>query len=178
MQNKNSWDQEYQAFLEGPGTPPPGHLSEQIKSSIHQKLNPSKWVVFTHLCLTHLVMSAGVLTLCPHFGVQIIPGFSGLTFLFMKVGHAFCMTMCGFLIMSPSLLFVALWFKSEELKVFYRHRKYQVIQLVCVTLFILLGWGQQTIDLQTLVPWVLGAIFGGMGVFEVGLRLNRGFIRS
>jgi hypothetical protein len=174
----SNWDKEYDIFLNQEAVSPSPSLSQKIKIVIHQKLNPSKFRVMIRLLMTHGIIAMGVLLVCPHFGVTIIPGFQGLTALLMRVNHLFCMSVCGFLVVAPSLFYASMKFKAEDLKVFYRVRVLFIFILVTLTLMCLMVTGAQSIVLKDVCAWSFGAFLGGWAIFEIGIKLNRKFIRE
>lgn len=169
QQDKN-WQKEYQAFLKAPCKCAPECACEDIRHDIHKKLSPSLIQKTVRMSMIHIASVFLVLLICPHLGVQIIPGFDGVTSLFLRGGYQFCMMMCGLTVISPSMFFMVKFLQPEFLKPYKKTRFMAVVGFAFVTLICLGMIGGQIQWVNDAPLWILGALTGGGLSYEFAMR--------
>jgi len=171
-QNK-TWVSEFKEFLDGEPCEVPQHLGRKIMEEIHHKLNPPLGQVFFRLAIVHGLISIFVLSICPQFGIQIIPGMTGLTAAFMRVGMPFCMLACGLVFMGAGIGAVIFLFPPEYIKALKRHELFHLVLLTFLSCGVLVALGE-VFAFSWIFLWLLGGIAGSFFSFEVGYRLRFG----
>ncbi|MEQ1665212.1 MAG: hypothetical protein ABL927_07555 [Bdellovibrionales bacterium] len=158
---ENEWLKEFNEFASTEGHSVPDGISINILNRVRKQLNPSAWVVFFKLLFIHSIVGTFSLGVCDQFGMSPFQTEFSLSEYFMKYGHSFCMTMCGILFVSLSVLFASLLLRQEELKILYRNSLLQIFSLAIfsLVLFFLLG-ADVTISIGFF--WLSGAMLGGM----------------
>ncbi|MBI3555978.1 MAG: hypothetical protein HY074_06930 [Deltaproteobacteria bacterium] len=161
---------DFAKFVSAPELAPPARLSVEILGAVRAELNPRASKVFAKLGLIQVFVGALVLAMCPQFGLSILPGM-GLMTLFMRFGETACMTGCGAVFLGASGLLGSLVLTREELLVIRRSRFLQaaVMATLASGVFVCLG-GEMVISLG--LAWVMGALVGGLGSFELGWLLR------
>ena len=172
-ENNTTWVSEFKEFLDGEPSEVPQHLSRKIVEEIHHKLNPPLGQVFFRLAIVHGLISIFILSLCPQFGIQIIPGIHGLTAVFMQAGMSFCMLACGLIFMGAGIGAVIFLFPPEYVLALKRHRLFHLVILTFLSCGALVALGEVS-ALSWIMFWLLGGIAGSFFSFEVGYRLRFG----
>lgn len=170
MKNKmteKEWLEDFKDFVSGgEGSSVPESLSAQILQCIHKALNPSPWLVFFKLLGVHAVVGTLSLAICDQFGISPFnTGFS-LAEYFMKFGHSVCMTLCGFLFISLSIVLGWIVLQREEMVVLKKNVFVQVPVLSALSLgvFMLLG---AEIAFSIALFWLFGAVVGGLVTTQI-----------
>jgi len=164
MKNKiteKEWLEDFSDFVRGgEGVKVPEDVSSQILQQIHKEMNPSAWTVFMKLLGVHGVVGTLSLAVCDQFGISPFnTGFS-LANYFMKFGHSVCMTLCGFLFISLTILLGRLVLRSEEIMVLKKNVFVQIPALGALSLGAFMMLGAEVV-LGIAALWLLGAAIGG-----------------
>ena len=159
---EKEWLEDFQDFVSSQSAEVPKPISENILSYVRRALNPSPWLVFLKLSGVHGVIGTLSLAICDQFGMNpFLTGFSLADF-FMKFGHSVCMTLCGFLFLSLSVLFAGLLLRPEEFRVVSKNAWVQLPSLALLSLGAFLAVGADVIFGIALL-WLAGALLGGLG---------------
>lgn len=168
---KQTWLSEFQEFLEISPVAVPRHLTERILGQIHRLLTPTFLSVFVRLSLVHAIASIFTLSICPQFGIQILPGVGGLTALFMKSGAGFCMFACGIFFMAVGILCGLILLLPEQLKMIRKHHLLTPILLTFFSEIFLVMFGKEFL-LSGIAFWLLGGLFGSFLSLALGILLQ------
>lgn len=172
-EQNHSWVSEFKEFLDVEPRQVPQHLSQKIMEEVHQKLNPPLGQVFFRLALIHSFISIFILSICPQFGIQIIPGMTGLTAVFMRVSMPFCMLACGLVFMGAGIGAVIFLFPPEYIKALKRYELFHLVLLTFLSCGVLVALGEVS-AFSWIGLWLLGGIAGSFFSFEFGYRLRFG----
>jgi len=164
---------EYKAFMDTPCMCAPECACQSVQKTIHQHLSPSWYNVLGRMLVIHIISVFLVLLVCPHFGVQLVPGFQGITPLFMQVGYKFCMVACGFLVIAPSFFSVVTLLQPEFLKPIKRHSTLILFGVTLMTFMCLALAGGQLKWYVDGPFWIIGALTGGGVSFALAMRIFR-----
>jgi hypothetical protein len=172
--NNHSWVEEFKEFLEGKPEQVPRQLTNKIKEEIHRKLNPSLKRVFFQLALIHGIVSFLTISICPHFGIEIIPGMNGLSAAFMKIGMSFCMMACGIIFMGAGILAAVFLMPPEYVMALKRQKLFHLVILTFLSCGVLISFGE-VLAFGWIGLWLLGGLAGSFSSFTLGYRLRYGF---
>lgn len=168
--NENELMNEFRDFVKSESTVPK-ELSESILNFVRHDLTPSSIFVFTKILSIHLFVGTLSLAVCDQFGVNPFNTSFSLTSYFMKAGHSFCMTLCGFLFLG--LTTIASWFilGRTEFLVLKQNTFLQVffLSLLSLGFFLLLG---AKIVFSSGMFWLLGALLGGIALINLIANLQ------
>ena len=171
--NNGPWVEEFKAFLDAKPEPVPQHLTRNIKEKIHQKLNPPLNKVFFRLALIHGIVSILTISICPHFGIEIIQGMGGLSAVFLKLGMSFCMIGCGLVFMGTGILVAVFLMPPEYVMALKRQKLFHLVILTFLSCGILIALGD-FLPFVWIILWLLGGIAGSFSSFTLGYRLRYG----
>jgi len=159
--SEKDWLNDFNEFASIESNAVPKEITDQILKTTHNALNPSAWIILFKLLGIHSVVGTLSLGLCNQFGINPFHTNFSLSNYFMEISHSFCMTMCGILFISLSIIFASLIFRQEEFRVLYKNSLLLTFTLSSFSLgiFILLG---AEISLSIGLLWFFGAMFGGI----------------
>lgn len=157
---ETEWLKDFNEFMELDGVEPPNEASEKILAKTKKLMNPSSWLVFSKLLGVHAIFGTLSLAVCNQFGLNPFNTSLSLSDYFMTFGNSFCMTMCGVIFVSFSL--IAAWFvlSKDEFAVLKKNYPIQVFSLSLISLATFVALGAQ-ISLSIAILWVIGAFIGG-----------------
>lgn len=168
--NENELMNEFSEFVASESTVPK-ELSDKILNFVRRDLTPSSIFVFTKLFFIHLFVGTLSLAVCDQFGVNPFNTSFSLAHYFMKAGHSFCMTLCGFLFLG--LTTIVSWFilSKTEFLVLKQNTFLQVffLSLLSLGFFSLLG---AEIVFSSVIFWLLGALLGGIAIVNLFTNLQ------
>lgn len=158
--NENELMKEFREFVRSESTVPK-ELSEKILNFVRRDLTPSSIFVFTKILFIHFFIGTLSLAVCDQFGINPFNTSFSLAHYFMKAGHSFCMTLCGFLFLG--LTTFASWFilDRNEFLVLKQNSFLQIffLSLLSLGFFLLLG---AKIVFSSGIFWLLGSLLGGI----------------
>ncbi len=158
--NENELMNEFKEFVKS-DAPVPRELSEKILNFVRNDLTPTSMFVFTKILVIHSFVGTLSLAVCDQFGINPFnTGFS-LTHYFMKAGHSFCMTLCGFLFLGLTTVASRFLLDRNEFLVLKQNTFLQVffLSLLSLGFFLLLG---AKIIFSAAAFWLFGALLGGV----------------
>jgi hypothetical protein len=151
----------FETFMSANLESPPVHVSRAVQTLIHEKLNPSFPQIAWRVLLLQVLSMGFLLMICPHFGIQWIPGFTGLPSLYMRAGHGVCMFLCGATMLGPSLWITIKLLPSEFVKPLVR-RPYVLLLILSFSSIGVLGYlGGDILWLSDGPTWILGSLVSG-----------------
>ncbi len=163
--NENELMNEFREFVRSESSVPK-ELSEKILNFVRHDLTPSAVFVFTKIVFIHLFVGTLSLAICDQFGINPFNTSFSLAHYFMKAGHSFCMTLCGFLFLG--LTTIASWFilSRTEFLVLKQNTFLQVffLSLLSLGFFLLLG---VKIVFSAAAFWLFGALLGGVLIIYI-----------
>ena len=151
---------EFIEFLKAEEPPVPPRVTNTILASIHSALNPSGWFVFFKLLGIHCIFGTLSLALCNQFGLNPFQTSFSLSEYFMSFGHSFCMTLCGILFLSGTVVAAKFLFSQEEFQVLRKNKWIHVFLLSSFSLAVFAVVGAH-LALEIVLFWIVGTFIGG-----------------
>lgn len=174
--SEKEWMNDFQDFMRGESTAVPQGVTERIFSLVRKDLNPSAWICFSKLFGIHLVVGTLSLSICDQFGMNPFgTGFSLSTY-FMKFGHSVCMSLCGFVFFTLSLLLAWILLSRDEMGVVRKNSWIQLPSLALLSLAVFAAFGAQ-IFLAIGILWFLGAMASGTLMVHGGWKIATNRLR-
>ena len=174
MNKDPKFNSEFEEFMSAEAIEVPSELKINVFTEVHQALNPSPFLIFAKISLTHLFVGLFTLLLCPQFGTSFTSS-SGLMGYLMKYGEAVCMLGCGALFLSLSLLVVSLFvLNRDEMRVLRSNRIGHIGILSTLSLTAFIAFGLTSIEMAGIF-WLLGALVGGVVSLELGWKARTFF---
>lgn len=168
--------EEFGKFVNAPVVEPRKAIAEAIFRRVRKDLNPSPIGTFVKMAFIHVLVGCLTLTLCPQFGIGLLPGF-GVMDLLNRFGEHVCMFGCGLVFLGTSAFVMSLLLSPEEM----RHIKGNgVLHFLSLT-FLSLGFFAFTShELSILISaiWTAGSMFGSLILFRLGWKLRTFFRRK
>ncbi len=162
---ENELLQDFRDFVKSDSLVPPD-LTAKILDCVRRDLTPSSLYVFTKLFAVHLFVGTLSLAVCDQFGVNPFNTTFSLTNYFMKFGHNFCMTLCGFLFLGLSTVFSKVVLNTNEFIVLKNNTFIQVFFLSILSLIFFLLLGAKMV-ISAAAFWLLGAVLGGILIIHL-----------
>ena len=158
---EKEWLEDFNDFVSHKDASVPEELSQKIFSYVHRDLNPSPSKVFVKLTVIHALVGTLSLSICDQFGMNPFNRSFSLSEYFMRFGHSVCMSLCGFLFLSLSVLIAWFFLRPEELQ---RLWKTSWIQIPSIAMLSLAAFAALGADLFVGIAglWFLGAVIGGL----------------
>lgn len=167
---EKKWMEDFKEFAACEDIAVPEELSNRVLLKIKKDLNPSAWLVFAKTLGIQAIVGTLSLGVCNQFGMNPFNTEVSLMNYFMKYGHTFCMTLCGFLFMGLGVAFAFIFLNRDEIRVFKKNSFIQVFSLSVFSLVSFLAFGADII-LSFGLMWLLGGLLGGLTpVLIVNLR--------
>ncbi len=157
---EKEWLNEFNNFMECEGAKPPISLSNKILTKTKKLVNPSPWLVFLKLTGVHSVFGTLSLMMCNQFGLNPFNTHLSLSEYFMTFGHSVCMTLCGVIFVSFSLLAAWMILTRDEFYIVKKNYFIQIFSLSLLSLATFVALGAH-ISLSIAILWTLGAVVGG-----------------
>lgn len=169
---EKEWLEDFKDFVATKEIAVPDQVSKQILSRIHSDLNPSSWIVFLKLLGIHSVVGTLSLAICDQFGMNPFNMSFSLSQYFMKFGHSFCMTLCGFLFLGLTGFFSQVIMRQGEFRVLRKNVLIQVFILSLLSLVFFIAFGVEIV-IGTFILWLVGALIGGLASIRIlNLRIR------
>lgn len=159
--SEKEWLEDFNDFVSHSEVKVPEALSRRILNYVHRELHPSSWMVFGKLVAVHSLVGTLSLSICDQFGMSPFKSGFSLSEYFMRFGHSFCMTICGFLFLSLSIFFAWVWLRTEELKTLWKNAWIQIPSIALLSLAAFTAFGAEVV-LGIAALWFLGALVGGI----------------
>ena len=159
--NEKEWLSEFNEFMASESIQPPQSLSQNILANTKKLVNPSPWLVFAKLVGIHSIFGTLSLAICNQFHLNPFNTHLSLSEYFMTFGHSVCMTLCGVIFVSFSLLAAWMILTRDEFYTLKQNYFIQVFSLSFLSLATFVALGAH-ISLSIAVLWTLGAIVGGV----------------
>jgi len=157
---EKEWLNEFNEFVSAEEVPVPEALSQRILLRTEKLMNPSPWLVFLKLLGIHTVFGTFSLSICNQFGLNPFNTNLSLSEYFMTFGHSVCMTLCGVIFVSFSLIAAWMILTRDEFIVLKKNYLIQIFSLSLLSLGAFIALGAH-ISLSIGILWFLGAIVGG-----------------
>lgn len=158
--NENEWLSDFNDFMDSANNQPPEKLSLKILQRTQKLLNPSPWIVFIKLMGIHVVFGTLSLAICNQFDMNPFNTHLSLSEYFMSFGHSMCMTFCGFIFVTFSLLAAWTLLTRDEFYVIKKNYFIQAFSLSFLSLATFVALGAH-VSLSIAILWTLGALIGG-----------------
>ncbi len=171
MKKNISMTEEFIDFLSAPEVNPDPQVLNKILAYVREDLNPSRSRVFMKILGIHAVVSTFSLSLCSQFGIQTFPLYDAMNDFMKVMGHSYCLALCGFLYLAVSAVAFSFSLRLPEIQLIRKDKYVQLLMIIGVSLGVFLCFGEGVLTLPA-VFWMGGAIFGGMGAFEVGWKIR------
>lgn len=157
---ENQWLNDFNEFMELEDQKAPQKTTETILARTKTLMNPSPWLVFLKLLGIHSVFGTLSLAICNQFDLNPFNTKLSLSEYFMTFGHSACMTLCGVIFVSFSLIAAWLILNRDEFAVIKRNYFIQICSLSLLSLAIFIALGAN-VTLSIALLWFLGALVGG-----------------
>lgn len=147
------------------------NLDKSILDMVHLDLNPSHKVVFFKLTLIQGFIGFLTMLFCPQFNFSLTNNFDLFHYFHQTFGHSVCMVICGCIFLGSGAVFASYILTQGEINKIRNSRflYYMGLSILAVSGFMLFG---AEIYLNLLAFWLIGAIGGGIALFELS-RLSR-----
>lgn len=158
--------QDFQNEKQKKETKIPKTLDDTILNYVYDELNPSHHKVFSKLVLIQGFVGLMTMLFCPQFNFSLTNNHSLFHYFHMNFGHSICMIICGSIFLGSGGFFAASILSYEEVQKIRNTRLlyYISLSIVAVSSFMLFG---ADVYLNLLVFWLIGAIGGGIALFEM-----------
>jgi hypothetical protein len=173
----DTWANEFEDFITSKEKTPPSHLSRQILSRIHLKLNPPAGWVFSKLFLIHGIVGSLTLLFCPQFGFAPLSDIGLMNLLYIRFGNYGCMLGCGAVYVGSSVLIASFLLKKEDIKVLRRNEFLQLPLLGLLSMAGFMCFGA-TIVAELTIAWLIGTLLGGLATLEIGSFVRKAITAS
>jgi hypothetical protein len=162
---KNKKNKDFLDFMNSKGVNPPDELSNRILSLVHADLNPSHKIVFIKLLGIQAFIGFLTLIFCPQFNLSLTNNYELFHYFHHNFGENICMVICGSIFIGSGAVFAAYLLKSSEIKKIKESRilYYTSVSILALSSFFLLG---SKVYLTLALYWLIGAILGGLIIFE------------
>lgn len=152
-------------------------LDKSVLDMVHLDLNPSHKVVFFKLTLVQGFIGFLTLLFCPQFNFSLTNNYDLFHYFHTNFGHAICMIICGSIFLGSGAVFASYILTQGEVNKIRNSRflYYTGLSILAVSSFMLFG---AEIYLNLLSYWLLGAIGGGMTLFELNRLVRKNFIMN
>ena len=164
---------EFEQFQQTKEERPPESLSDQVKQTVYRELNPSPATLFLKISLIQTIVGAITLLVCPQFGVS----FTKLDIFqwIYQISPHLCMIACGLFFMGSSLVVAALALSMDELRTMRKLKFIYIIMLSGLTLMAFHLIGGHIHPSMTFF-WLIGAICGGVILFELSHKVRLSYL--
>lgn len=162
---KNNLKDDLNDFISGPSVQMPTTLEQNIRTRIHQRLNPTWHSIFFKLALIQLIISPALFVICPQFNLGFYPH-SFLGKIFMSWGETACNLSCGALFLGSGAIVSGFFLKHDELRTLRKNRFISLTGLAFLTLTLFVLFGVK-IQLFMFLVWGVGAISTAMVSLEL-----------
>lgn len=150
----------------------PKCLDESVLHMVHSDLNPSHKVVFIKLALIQGFIGVLTMLFCPQFNLSLTNNYDLFHYFHTNFGHAICMIICGSIFLGTGAIFAASILSKAELNKIHSSAPlyYMGLSIIAVSVFMILG---AEVYLNLLTFWLLGAVGGGIAIFELARLVNK-----
>lgn len=169
---KNKDDKDFLDFINSKGVNPPEELSNKILSFVKADLNPSHQIVFSKILSIQAFIGFLTLVFCPQFDHSLTNNYELFHYFHHKFGESICMALCGSIFVGSGALFAAYLLKPVEVRKVKESKflYYTFISILALSSFFVLG---SEIYLNLASYWLLGAIIGGLLIFELNRLIRK-----
>lgn len=159
-------------FISSKGAPPPEELNHKILNFVRADLNPSHRTVFSKLVAIQAFIGSLTLTFCPQFSLSLTNNYELFHYFHHTFGKNICMVICGSIFIGSGTLFATYILKSSEIRKIKESRflYYTSISIIALSSFLILG---SEVYLTLAAYWLVGAIFGGLSIFNLSSLIRR-----
>lgn len=143
-----------------------------ILNEIKRKLFPNPYRVFFKLLIVQFILGALSLSICHQFGVNPFKTSWSLADWFMnRMGHAYCVGVCGFVYMAGTLAAVQFFLSLEEVNVIKNKSPLFIGSLMISSLVGFRVLGADVFSTLGLI-WVMGAGMGSVLSWQSVVRVR------
>lgn len=155
-------------------TSPSTELDQRVLSFVSEDLNPSHQKVFFKLTAVQGFIGFLTMLFCPQFNFSLTNNYDLFHYFHMNYGHQVCMVLCGSIFLGSGAIFANIILSQGEINTIRKSRflYYSALSIVAVSTFMLFG-AEVYINMVTF--WLIGAIGGGMLLFELNRLLAKSF---
>lgn len=168
--NKDSKD--FLEFMNSKGVSPPEELSDRILNFVKADLNPSHKIVFSKLLGIQAFIGFLTLIFCPQFDLSLTNNHELFHYFHHKYGESTCMAICGLIFIGSGALFSSYILKSSEIRRIKESKFLYYMTVSIIALSVLFIFGAK-IYLNLAFFWFIGAILGGVSIFEINRIIRR-----
>lgn len=163
-------DKDYNDFLHETKTTT-SRLDKSVLEMVHRDLDPDHKIVFLKLTLIQGFIGFLTMLFCPQFNYSLTNNYDLFHFFHQTLGHSACIVICGCIFFGSGALFASYLLTQGEVNRIRSSRflYYMGLSIVAVSCFMLFG---AKIYLNLLFFWLIGAIGGGMVIFELSRILR------
>lgn len=167
---------DYNNFLQG-NKKTTSILDQPILDMVHADLNPSHKIVFFKLALIQCFIGLITMLFCPQFNFSFTNNYDLFHYFHQNFGHSICMILCGYIFFGSGAVFASYILSQSEINKIKRSSflYYTVLSILAVSSFMLFG---ADVYLNLLAFWLIGAIGGGVSLFEFNCLVRKSFNHS
>jgi hypothetical protein len=144
----------------------PTELSESIRLDITKEMNPTHLFVFSKLTLIQGFIGFITMIFCPQFDFSLTNSYDLFHYFHHTFGVQVCMIICGTIFLGSGAIFASYLLKDGEINKIKNSRFLYYTSLSIIALGTFLSLGAE-IYLNLIVFWLIGAIIGGVSIFEL-----------
>ena len=152
-------------------------LDESVLSMVHLDLNPGHKVVFFKVTLIQGFIGFLTMLFCPQFNFSLTNNYDLFHYFHQTFGHSVCMVICGSIFLGSGAVFASYILTQGEVNKIRNSRflYYTGLSILAVSSFMLFG---AEIYLNLLSFWLIGAIGGGITLFEINSILRKNILNT
>ena len=142
------------------------NLDKSVLEMVHQDLNPSHKIVFFKLTSIQGFIGFITMLFCPQFNLSLTNNFDLFHYFHKTFGHSICMMICGSIFLGSGAVFATYILSQGEVNKIRNSRLlyYMGLSILAISGFMLFG---AELYLNLVAFWLMGAIGGGIAVFEL-----------
>jgi len=171
MKKTDNIKNEFNDFINAKEVNPPEHLDRSILNFVKDDLDPAHKMVFAKLLAIQAFIGFLTLLFCPQFNLSLTNNYELFHYFHHNFGIYICSAICGSIFIGSGTIFASYLLTPYEIKKIKDSEflYYFALSLIAVSLFIFLG---TNVYLGIVISWMLGAIIGGVLLFEVNRSIR------
>jgi hypothetical protein len=159
-------------FCDSSNSKTPERLNTNILKYVKNDLDPSHTLVFSKLLAIQAFVGILTLLFCPQFNFSFTNNAEIFHYFHHKFGEQFCMAICGVIFIGSGSIFASYILKASEVNKIKKSEflYYFSITTIALSSFIILG---AEVYLNLTFFWFIGAMLGGISLFEINRIIRR-----